>query len=78
MNVEAAELSGTAIGKSDKTIRDWRDLNGYVIPDTIHKESTRSGVVWSNDALNKIATCHIQENQCVKGKPNLTVPFVYG
>lgn len=73
---EAAELAGMLTGKSDKTIREWRDRffqNDGTLPEAKQGKYQRSGIVWTDEALNMKAMRFIRENACVKGKPNLTV-----
>ena len=73
---KAAELAGVMIGKSDKTIRKWRKEffeNNGMITETQQGRYERSGIVSSNEELNKKATVFIHENTNVKGKPNLTI-----
>lgn len=72
----AAELAGMMIEKSDKTVREWRKQffeNDAVIPESKQGKYQRSGVLWSNEDLNKKATRYIRENANVKGRPNLTI-----
>lgn len=72
---EAAELSGMMIGKSEKTIREWRNHffeNDGEIPSSKQGQYQRSGVLWSNEQLNKKSAAYIRDNAYVKGKPNLT------
>lgn len=72
---DAAELAGMMVGKSDKTVREWRDHffeNDGEIPGSKQGHYQRSGVVWQNEELNKKATRFIRSNAHVKGKPNLT------
>ena len=72
---EAAKLIGNVIGKSDRTVREWRATfiaNEGEFPDTMQGKYQREGVLWHNEELNKIATRYIRENTCVKGRPNMT------
>ena len=72
---EAAELTGMMIGKSDKTIREWRTnflQSGGEVPESKQGHYQRTGVLWRNENLNKKATRYIRDNASVKGKPNLT------
>ena len=72
----AAELAGMMIEKSDKTVREWRKQffeNDAVIPESKQGKYQRSGVLWSNEDLNKKATRYIRENANIKGRPNLTI-----
>lgn len=64
------------IEKSDKTVCEWRKQffeNDAVIPESKQGKYQRSGVLWSNEDLNKKATRYIRENANVKGRPNLTI-----
>ena len=73
---QAAELAGLMIDKSDRTLREWRSQffeNGGEIPEGKQGKYQRSGVLWSNEDLNRKATRYIRENANVKGQPNLTV-----
>ena len=72
---EAAELIGRAIGKSDRTIREWKktfNANRGSFPDTLQGKYQRDGILWQNEDLNKRAVKYVRENAVVKGKPNLT------
>ena len=73
---KAAELSALMIGKSDKTVREWRKSfyeHDGEIQDTSQDRYLRSGLVWSSEELNEKATRYIRENTNVRGRPNLTV-----
>ena len=73
---KAAELSGAMIGKSNKTIREWRKQffeNDGTITEAQQGRYERSGIVWSSEELNRKATVFIRANASVKGQPNLTV-----
>lgn len=73
---EAAELAGVMVGRSDRTVRDWRSHffdNDGSIPESAKGRYERSGIVWQNEALNKKAKKFIRNNSNVKGRPNLTV-----
>ena len=55
----AAELSANMTGKPDKTISEWRKQhyeNDGVIPESQQGKYLWSGVLWSNEELNKKAT----------------------
>ena len=72
---EFAELAALMIGKSDRTIRDWKAQfleNVCEIPDNKQGHYQRSGVLWQYEDLNKKASKYIRENAAVKGRPNLT------
>ena len=71
----AAEFVSTIIGKSDRTIRQWRhDLisNDGILPGTKQGQYQRSGVLWQNEELSEKAIQYVHANAAVKGKPNLT------
>ena len=73
--IDAAELIGRVLGRSDRTIREWRvtfNSNRGNFPDTLQGKYQRDGVLWQNEYLNKKATKYVRENTVVKGKPNLT------
>ena len=63
------------IGRSDKTVREWRKrfLDKGEVPEGKQGKYQRSGVLWSDEVLNKKAARYIRENANVKDKPNLTV-----
>lgn len=71
---KAAEFASMMLGKSDRTIRQWKAdfLQHGSIPDNKQGKYQRSGVLWSSEDLNKKATKYIRENANVKGRPNLT------
>jgi hypothetical protein len=73
--VKAAEVAGMMIGKSERIIREWRShfLENGEIPECKQGMYERSGVLWTNEELNKTAGDNIRSNANVKGKPNLTV-----
>lgn len=72
---KAAEVAGMMIGKSDRTIREWRAhfFENGEIPESQQGKYQRSGVLWTSEELNKIAGDYIRSNANIKGKPNLTV-----
>ena len=73
---EAAEISGMMIGTSDRTIREWQAAffdSGGAVPESRQGCYQRSGILWTNEELNRKATKFIRDNAAVKGKPNLTV-----
>ena len=52
---DAAELAGMMIGRSDRTIRDWKShffANDGAMPESKQGKYQRSGVVWKNEKLN--------------------------
>ena len=72
---DAAELIGRVIGRSDRTVREWRvtfNSNRGTFPDTLQGKYQRDGVLWQNENLNKRAVKYVRENTVVRGKPNLT------
>ena len=73
---EAAELAGMMVGKSEQTIRQWKDSflsnNGKIL-ESNQGGYQRSGVIWKSEELNVKATKYIRQNAAVKGRPNLTV-----
>ena len=73
-STRAAEYAAILIGKSDRTVRQWRaDFHeNQTIPDSQQGRYQRSGVLWSSEALNTKATRYARENANVKGRPNLT------
>ena len=71
----AAELTGKVIHKTERTVRQWRtDLiqNGGDFPESKQGKYRRSGVLWSNEELNKKASEYVRANAAVKGAPNMT------
>lgn len=71
----AAECAAELIHKSDRTVRQWRAnlvTNDGVMPESKQGRYQRSGVLWSNEDLNKKATEYVRMNAAVKGKPNMT------
>ena len=71
----AAEYASIMLGKSDRTIRQWRTdftANNGEIPENKQGRYQRTGILWSSEELNKKATRFIQSNANVKGQPNLT------
>ena len=72
---EAAELAGLMIGRSDRTIRDWKAQfyeNEGKIPGSKQGQYQRSGVLWHSESLNKKVRRYVQEKAFVKGSANLT------
>ena len=71
----AAELTSKIIHKTERTVRQWRtDLihNGGDFPESKQGKYHRSGVLWSNEELNKKASEYVRANAAVKGAPNMT------
>ena len=63
-------------GKCARTIREWRATfiaNKGSFPDTLQGRYQRTGVLWHNEELNKLASRYVRENRVVKGKPNLNL-----
>ena len=71
----AAEVAGIMIGKSDRTVREWRScyLSKGEIPISRQGKYQRSGVLWTNEHLNNKASEYIRSNADSSGTPNLTV-----
>ena len=69
------ELAAMMVGKSDKTIRDWRTqfLDTNDLPKSKQGHYQRTGVLWNCEHLNTVASQYIRANVSVKGKANLTV-----
>jgi len=73
-NTEASELAGLMIGKSEKTIREWRDEfynNDCKIPNSEQGQYRRSGVLWNNEMLSEKVCNYVRKNAAVKGRPNI-------
>ena len=72
---EVAELAEAMIGRSDKTVHEWQKqfMEEGEVPESKQGKYQRSGVLWSDEALNKKAARYIHKNASVKGQPNLTV-----
>ena len=68
------EAAGMMIGKSDKTIHEWRSnvFESGEVPHSKQGQYQRTGVLWKNEDLNKKASRYIRENAAVKGNLNLT------
>ena len=71
----AAEYAAIMLGKSDRTVRQWKAdfIETGDIPDSQQGRHQRNGVLWSSEELNKKALKYVRENSNVKGMPNLTV-----
>ena len=78
-DTKAAEIAGMIIGRSDKTVREYRKqfLEDGEILESKQGKYQRSGVMWSSEELNKKAARYIRENANVKGQPTLTVEVLY-
>ena len=75
---EAAELAGLMIGRSDRTVRDWKVQfyeNDGRIPESTQGQYQRSGVLYHNEALNNKVCKYVRDNASVKGPANLTISF---
>lgn len=70
----AANIIAQVIERSDRTVREWRKvfINEGSFPDSLQGKYQREGVLWQNKKLNRLATIYARENDCVKGKSNLT------
>lgn len=71
---KSAEYAALMMGRSDRTIRQWRSdfmINGEILD---NKQGTyqRKGLLWSSEELNKKASKFVRENVNIKGQPNLT------
>lgn len=72
---EASEIIGKVVGRSDRTVREWRAVftdNCGEFPNTLQGKYQHDGVLWQNEDLNKAAVKYVRENSVVKGRPNLT------
>ena len=65
----AAEFAGMMVGRSDKTVHEWRKefLEEGEVPESKQGKYQRSGVLWSDEGLNLKAAKYIRENASVKG-----------
>lgn len=71
----ASQQIGQYIGVSGRTVREWKSTfveNEGSFPTTLQGKYQRSGVLWSDEKLNKKATEYIRQNASVPGRPNLT------
>ena len=73
-STKAAEYAAIMVGKSDRTIRQWRaDFEANkAIPDSQQGHYQRTGVLWSAKSLNTKVSKYVRENANIKGHPNLT------
>ena len=72
---KSAEYAAKMLNKGERTVRRWRNevvRNNGVMPESKHGRHQRSGVMWRNEELNKIATEYVRANAHAKGRPNLT------
>ena len=70
---QSAEMAAIMIGKSNRTVRQWRSdivANDGDLPETKQGKYQMTGVLWQNEDLNKQATEYVRLNACVKGVPN--------
>ena len=73
-STNSAEYAAIMMGTSERTLRQWRSDfvdNGEVLENKQGRYQ-HSGLLWSNEELNRKATKFIRENANVKGQPNLT------
>ena len=70
---KAAEYVGVMLGKSDRTIRQWRHdfIESGEVPESKQGKYQCSGVLWSSEELNEKASTFVQKHAAVKGEPNL-------
>ena len=71
----AAALISSLIGKSERTVREWKyDFlsNGGQFSDTEQGKYRREGVIRQNEELNEAASDYVHKNAVVKGQPNMT------
>ena len=70
----AAEYVGIMVNKSERTVRQWHsDFREYgCVLDSKQGTYQRTGILWSNERLNRKVTEFFRQNASVKGKPNLT------
>ena len=71
---KAAEYAAIMLGKSERTVRQWRSdfMENGEIPENKQGRYQRRGILWSSESLNKEATKYVRENANMKGQPNLT------
>ena len=78
---DASVLIAEITGKGERTVREWRatfTANKGSFPDTLQGKYQRTGVLWQNEELNKLATRYVRENRVVKGQPNMRLQsFTY-
>ena len=71
----AEKYAAQAVGRGERSVRRWRsDVVKHKGKFSESKQGRyrRTGVLWSNEELNKAATKFVRENANVKGKPNMT------
>ena len=72
---KAAEEIGKLIGKSERTVREWRKSfydNSGTFPDSEQGHYQRQGLLWYDEELCEAARDYVRANAVVKGRPNLT------
>ena len=59
--MKAAELAGMMVGRSDKTVHEWKKhfLEEGEVPESKQGKYQRSDVLWSDESLNKKARQYI-------------------
>ena len=70
-STKAAEYAAIMVGKSDRTIRQWRadfEVN-KAIPDSQQGRYQRTGVLWSAESLDTKVSKYVRENANIKGHP---------
>ena len=75
---EAAKYISIVLGRTDRTVRSWRAtflVNEGTFPDTLQGKYRRTGVLWHNEELNKVATAYVRQNAASKGRRNLRLPM---
>lgn len=75
MPMKAADSIASLVGKTERTVREWRYMffssNGE-FPDSEQGKYQRQGVLSQNEELNEAARDYVRANAVVKGRPNLT------
>ena len=72
---KAANLIASMIGKTERTVRDWKYsfiANDCSFPESQQGKYRRQGILWQNEELNDAASNYVRANAVVKGKPNMT------
>ena len=72
----ATQLIAELVGKSDRTVWDWRATflaNSGSFPETLQGRYQRTGILWQNEELNKKASTFVRANKAIKGRPNMKV-----
>ncbi len=71
----AEKYSASAVKRGERSVRRWRSnlvKHKGKFPRSEQGRYRRTGVLWSNEELNKKATKYVRGNANVKGKPNMT------